>query len=112
VAGWAGLPTTRGRTRLPTCPSWWRSRSTALKATGAPHYSSDPYPFTSIHPYLKQMYEAFGPDRTFWGTDITRMQCTYRQCVRLFTESLPWLKGDDLEKVMGRSVQTFLGWQR
>jgi predicted TIM-barrel fold metal-dependent hydrolase len=82
----------------------------ALKATGAPHYSSDPYPFTSIHPYLKQMFEAFGPDRMFWGTDITRMQCTYRQCVRLFTEALPWLKGEDLEKVMGKAVCTFLGW--
>jgi hypothetical protein len=29
----------------------------------------------------------------FWGTDITRMPCSWRQCVTLFTEELPWLKG-------------------
>ena len=32
------------------------------------------------------------------------MPCTYRECVSLFTEELPWLKGEDLEWVMGRGV--------
>ena len=45
-----------------------------------------------------------GPNRFFWGTDITRMPCSYRQCVTFFTEELPWLKGQDLEKVMGRGL--------
>ena len=45
----------------------------ALKATGAAGKSSQPYPFTNIHKYLKQLYDAFGPRRYFWGTDITRM---------------------------------------
>ena len=84
----------------------------ALKVTGAPHYSSDPYPFTSIHPYLKQIYDAFGPERFFWGTDVTRMQCSYRQCVRLFTEALPWLSGPDLDLVMGDALCRWLGWKR
>jgi len=38
------------------------------------------------------------------------MPCTYRECVSLFTEELPWLKGDDLEWVMGRGVCEWLGW--
>ena len=46
----------------------------------------------------------------FWGTDITRMHCTYRQCITLFTEELPWLKGQDLEKVMGRGLAKWIGW--
>ena len=41
----------------------------------------------------------------FWGTDITRMHCTWRQCVTLFTEELPWLKGRDLDLVMGGVAQ-------
>jgi predicted TIM-barrel fold metal-dependent hydrolase len=98
-------------THMPDLVALAKYPNVALKATGAPHYSSDPFPFTSIHPYLKQMFDAFGPDRMFWGTDITRMQCTYRQCVRLFAEAVPWLTGDDLEKVMGRSLCTFLGWK-
>jgi hypothetical protein len=32
--------------------------------------------------------------------------------VTLFTEELPWLKGRDLELVMGRGVCDWLGWKR
>ena len=76
----------------------------AVKATGAPHYSTQPYPFKNIQDGLHRIFDAYGPDRLFWGTDITRMPCSYRQCVTFFTEELPWLKGQDLEKVMGRSL--------
>ncbi len=82
----------------------------ALKATGAPHYSTKGYPFKNIQDGLHRIYDAFGPKRFFWGTDITRMQCTYRQCVTFFTEELPWLKGRDLEDVMGRGLCEWLGW--
>jgi hypothetical protein len=30
--------------------------------------------------------------------------------VSLFTEELPWLRGRDLELVMGRAVCDWLGW--
>src|SRR5438034_8772855 len=53
----------------------------AVKMSGAPSYSSQPYPFRNVHGYLRQVFEAFGPERSFWGTDITRMPCSYRQCV-------------------------------
>jgi predicted TIM-barrel fold metal-dependent hydrolase len=84
----------------------------AMKATGAPSYSDQPYPFRDIHDNLHRLYDAFGPARWFWGTDITRMPCSWRQCVTLFTEELPWLKGRDLELVMGRAACDWLGWTR
>jgi predicted TIM-barrel fold metal-dependent hydrolase len=84
----------------------------AMKATGAPSYSDQPYPFRDIHDKLRQLYDAFGPARWFWGTDITRMPCPWRQCVTLFTEELPWLRGRDLELVMGRAVCDWIGWKR
>ncbi len=68
------------------------------------------YPFKNIQDGLHRIVDAYGPDRCFWGTDITRMPCTYRQCVTFFTEELPWLKGQDLEKVMGRSLCKWIGW--
>lgn len=83
----------------------------AIKATGAPGYASGPYPFRSIHDGLHRIYDAFGPERFFWGTDITRMPCSYRQCVTMFTEELPWLRGEDLEWVMGRGVCEWIGWK-
>src|SRR5438128_1391453 len=89
-----------------------RFPNVAIKMSGAPSYSSQPYPYKNIHPYLRQIFEAFGPERAFWGTDITRMPCSYRQCVTMFTEELPWLRGRDLERVMGGAVVDWLGWNR
>ena len=76
----------------------------AVKATGQAGYAEDEYPFRSLHPHLHRCFDAFGPERMFWGTDITRMHCTWRQCVTLFTEELPWLKGRDLDLVMGEAL--------
>ena len=56
--------------------------------------------------------DAFGPQRCFWGTDITRMPCSYRQCVTRFTEELPWLQGCDKELMMGDAICDWLGWKR
>lgn len=82
----------------------------AVKATGAPSYSTDVYPYRNIHKYIQRIFDAFGPSRLFWGTDITRMPCTWRQCVTMYTEEMPWLKGSDLELVMGRALCDFIGW--
>ena len=87
-----------------------RLPNVAVKATGAPGYSTEPYPFRNLHDGLHRIFDAYGPERFFWGTDITRMPCSYRQCVTMFTEELPWLKGRDLELVMGRGLCEWIGW--
>jgi predicted TIM-barrel fold metal-dependent hydrolase len=83
----------------------------AVKATGAPGYSTASYPYRNIHDHMHRIFDAFGPDRYFWGTDITRMPCDYRQCVTMFTEELPWLAGGDLERVMGQGLCDWIGWE-
>jgi predicted TIM-barrel fold metal-dependent hydrolase len=83
----------------------------AVKASGAPSYSSEPYPYRNIHPYLRQIYDAFGPERMFWGTDITRMPCSWRQCVTMFTEELPWLTEHAKELIMGRALCAWIDWK-
>ena len=82
----------------------------AVKASGVPSFSAEPYPFRDVHEPMHRLFDAFGPRRTFWGTDLTRMPCTYRECIDLFTKELPWLAGDDLAWVMGRGVCEWLGW--
>jgi predicted TIM-barrel fold metal-dependent hydrolase len=89
-----------------------RHPNVAVKATGAPGYSSGSYPYASMHPYLQQIFDAFGPERMFWGTDISKMPCSWRQCVTMFTEELPWLKGRDLDLVMGEAICRWWGWDR
>ena len=95
---------------LPQMLALARLPNVAVKLSGAPSYSSAPYPYRNIHPYIRQIFDAFGPQRSFWGTDITRMPCSYRQCVTMFTEEMPWLAGNDCALVMGRAVCEWLGW--
>ena len=87
-----------------------RLPNVAVKASAAPAYSTEAYPFRDLSDPLHRIFDAFGPDRFFWGTDFTRLTCSYRQCVTHFTEELPWLKGQDLEKVMGRGLCKWIGW--
>ncbi len=82
----------------------------AVKASGLPEYSTQPYPYRNLHPYLKAVVNAFGSRRVFWGTDLTRLPCTYRQAVTMFTEELDWLSADDLGWIMGRGLSEWHSW--
>jgi predicted TIM-barrel fold metal-dependent hydrolase len=96
---------------LPDLVAAAKHRNVALKATGAPSYSAQPYPYRDIHGHIRTLYDAYGPDRMFWGTDITRMPCPWKQCVTMFTEELPWLTPKDKELIMGRALCNWLGWK-
>lgn len=95
---------------LPQVCALARRPNVAVKASGMPSLSHEPYPFRDLHPHIQRLVDAFGPQRTFWGTDLTRMPCSYRECIDLFTRELPWLTGEALEWVMGRGVCEWLGW--
>ena len=95
---------------LPKLLALARHPNVTAKASALPCFSSQPYPYRNIHGYIRQVFDAFGPKRMFWGTDLTRLPCSYRQAITLFTEELPWLAGSDLEWVMGRGVCEWLGW--
>lgn len=99
-------------THMPELLALAKHPNVAVKATGAPGYSSEPYPFPAMHVYLRQIFDAFGPHRMFWGTDISKMPISWRQCITMFTEELPWLSGEDKTLVMGQAVCSWLGWDR
>ena len=84
----------------------------AVKATGAPGYSGETYPYPIMQGYLEQIYDAFGPHRIFWGTDITKMPCSWKDCIRMFTEEARWLDENDRALVMGDAICAWWGWNR
>jgi L-fuconolactonase len=88
-----------------------RRPNIAVKATSLPCYSTDVYPYRNLHPYIRLVYDAFGPKRMFWGTDLSRLIGTYREAVTMFTEELQWLTTEDKEWIMGRGVQEWIGWK-
>jgi L-fuconolactonase len=84
--------------------------SVAVKVSCLPLYTSDSYPFRWLHPYIRRVYDAFGPQRMFWGTDYSRLPCSYRQGLTYMSEEIPWFSAADKEWILGRGVCEWLGW--
>jgi len=84
----------------------------SVKLSGTPTVSSEPYPFRDMKVHLKRCFDAFGPQRCYWGTDMTNSfaKATYKQRIAQFTEELDFLSEDDKDGVMGRAILTRLGW--
>jgi predicted TIM-barrel fold metal-dependent hydrolase len=82
-----------------------------VKVSALPTYTTDRYPYRALHPYLRRVYEAYGPQRMFWGTDLARLPCTYREAVTMFTEEIPWLGAQDKSWIMGRGLCEWLDWE-
>jgi len=83
----------------------------AVKASALPCYTNERYPYPGLHPYIRRVFNAFGPRRMFWGTDQTRSPISYREGAELFTQHLPFLSKDDQEWIMGRGICEWLGWK-
>jgi predicted TIM-barrel fold metal-dependent hydrolase len=87
-----------------------RLKNVALKVSALPCYVDEPYPFATLHPLVRRVVDAFGPQRCFWGTDLSHLPCPYKQVVTLFTEEMKSLSPDELEWIMGRGIAEWLNW--
>ena len=89
-----------------------RYPNVSVKLSSSPLFSSEPYPFRDMTPHIQRLFEAYGPQRSYWGTDITNSlaKATYRQRITQFTEELPFLSEEDKNWVMGRAIMERLGW--
>lgn len=97
-------------TNLPQLLALAKCPNVAVKASALPHYSTQDYPYPGLHEPIRRVLEAFGAHRVFWGTDLTRLPCTYRQAVTMFTEELPFLPTSDRDAVMGHALCEWLDW--
>ena len=82
-----------------------------MKASSLPAFTADSYPYRRLHPYIRRIYDAFGPQRMFWGSDFTKLPCSYRQAITMITEEISWLTAEDKEWIMGRGLCEWIGWK-
>lgn len=82
----------------------------AVKASALPAVVNEPYPFPSLYNRIRRVVDAFGVQRTFWGSDLSRLRCSYREAVTHFTEELDFFTDSDLAWVMGRGLERWLAW--
>jgi len=84
----------------------------SVKLSAAPNYSTETYPFRDFTPHIRRLFDAYGPQRCYWGTDITNgfVKATYKQRITHFTEELTFLSEQDKDWIMGRAILARLGW--
>lgn len=83
----------------------------SIKMSNIANSSLDPYPFRDMTEHLRRVFDAYGPRRCYWGTDVTQSyaRATWRQRVTHF-EELSFLSESDKDWVMGRAIQERLKW--
>ena len=97
--------------QLPQVLDLARFANVAVKASCMPSLVSETYPYPTLQRAIRQVVEAFGPRRTFWGSDVSRLPCPLIDNVRLFTEGCPFLSDEDLDWIMGRAIAEWLEWR-
>lgn len=96
---------------LPKLLELTRYPNVAVKVTGAPALSREPYPFSDLWPHLLRIVDAFGPERLMWGTDITRVRslCTYAEALGYFRYSKELSEGDKT-LMLGGTLRRIMRW--
>jgi predicted TIM-barrel fold metal-dependent hydrolase len=84
----------------------------SVKVSASPSISREPYPFRDVAVHIKRVLDAYGPQRCYWGTDLTNSyaMARYRQRISNFTEELSFLSESDKDWVMGRAIVERLKW--
>lgn len=96
---------------LPELLALSRFPNISVKAAGVGDYATEPYPFRSLDEPLRRVFDAFGPRRIVWASDLSRLKHPYRECVAHFAEALPWLSNADRELIMGGNICRIAGWR-
>jgi predicted TIM-barrel fold metal-dependent hydrolase len=110
-----GLPPTmridESRSLIDAAISLARFPNVSVKVSALPCHAIDSYPFPSVLDVVRRVVDAFGPERVMWGSDLTRIPCTYRESVGMIADGLSDLGPDAVGNILGRSVENWLGWK-
>lgn len=87
-----------------------RHPNIAVKVSALPRASQEAFPFPRLHEPIERVFDAFGPRRTFWGSDLSTLTIPYADYVELFTDVLPFFDRADLKLVMGAALCEWLDW--
>jgi predicted TIM-barrel fold metal-dependent hydrolase len=75
------------------------------------------YPFADAYPFVKQVYEAFGPDRLLFGTGypgaarLAFKRPTLDKEIDLIRNGIPFFTKEDREKILGLNAADLWGFR-
>jgi predicted TIM-barrel fold metal-dependent hydrolase len=82
----------------------------SVMVSAAPCYSNEPYPFRDLQPFIRRIFDSYGPRRMLWGSDLSRLKVSYRECLDQFRISLDFLSTEDKEWILGKTLANVLNW--
>jgi L-fuconolactonase len=82
----------------------------AVKASALPCSVSESFPFPTIARAMSDVLAWFGPSRVFWGSDLTRLPCSYRDVVRFFVDEVAYRDPGERDLVLGQGLLRWIGW--
>jgi predicted TIM-barrel fold metal-dependent hydrolase len=77
--------------------------------------SKQTYPYQDVHPQMKRLYDAFGPQRLMWATDwpiIENSKATYAQALTLVRDELEFLNADDKSWILSKTIEKVWPFRR
>jgi predicted TIM-barrel fold metal-dependent hydrolase len=85
----------------------------SVKVTSTPNFSHEDYPWRDTFEHVKRCFDAYGPRRSYWGTDLTNTlaKATYRQRIEQFTKEMSFFSEEDKDWVMGKAILATLNWK-
>jgi predicted TIM-barrel fold metal-dependent hydrolase len=80
-----------------------------VKISNVPELSRRPFPYDDLTSRLREIYDAFGPDRVIWGSNYppSKAAATYADSVR-YVHELPFMSAADKAKFMGGTMTALL----
>lgn len=84
----------------------------AVKASALPCFVREPAPFPSVTEAVYRLVEAFGAERVFFGSDLSRLPVPYADLVDVFVNRLPRLDDKERALVAGRGLAQWLDWRQ
>lgn len=78
---------------------------------------SHKYPFRDAYPYVKRVYEAFGPDRLLFGTGYpgsargAYKRPTLAEEIDLVDKLVPFFTAEDRQKILGQNAAKLWGFE-
>jgi len=74
-----------------------------VKISNLPVVSHEPYPHRDVFPFVRMLYDAFGPERLMWASDFPLIlrHCAYPEALELVRSHLDFLTDDDKDWLLG-----------
>jgi len=82
----------------------------SVKVSSLPLFSREGAPFGDMYEPARRVVDAFGPERSFFGTDLSRQPCSYSDAIAMIRDALSYLSEDELDLVLGGALTKWLGW--